>query len=121
MVRTTEFKNPLRLSLITELEKAAKKEEAGIWKTVSDALARSRKSRAQINLYRINKNTLEGDVVVVPGKVMGSGKLTHKVDVAAFNFTEGAKKEIVAAGGKVLSIPELIKKNAKGSGVKVMS
>ena len=121
MVETTEYKNPLRVVLIRQLEKAAKTEDVSIWGNVAEALGKSRKNRAQVNIYRINKNTKEGDLIVVPGKVIGSGRLNHKVGVAAFNFTDGAKKEILAAGGEALSIPELIAKNSKGSGVKIIS
>jgi len=121
MVATTNYRNPERTGLVKELEKAASKEEAGIWKAVAEALSRSRKNRPEVNIYRINKHTQDGDVVVVPGNVIGSGKLAHKVDVAAFKFTEGAKKEIISSGGKVLTIPELIRENARGSGVKILS
>ncbi len=121
MVRTNEFKNPIRLGLIEELEKAARKEDARIWKRVAQALAKSRKNRAQVNLYRINKNTSDGDVIVVPGNVMGSGKISHKVDVYAFKFTNSARKEIISAGGKAQAIPELLKANSKGSGVRIIN
>jgi large subunit ribosomal protein L15 len=35
-------------------------------------------------------------------KVLGSGKLTHKIEVKAGSFSESARKKIEAAGGKVL-------------------
>jgi large subunit ribosomal protein L18e len=121
MVETVGYRNPVRLHLVKELERAAKKEDARIWSAVAGALSKSRKNRPEVNVYRLNKNTSDGDVVVVPGSVVGSGKLTHKVVVAAFKFTEGARNEILSAGGKVLSIPELIKENSKGSGVRIIS
>jgi large subunit ribosomal protein L18e len=42
------------------------------------------------------------------------------VDVAAFSFTEGAEKKIKAAGGRVMSILELVKTNPRGSKLKLM-
>lgn len=121
MVDTTEYKNPVRLGLIAELKKAARAEDARLWGCVAESLSKSRKNRPEVNIHSINNNTSKGDVVVVPGKVIGSGRLSHNVDVAAFKFTEGAREEITKAGGRVLTIEELIKENSTGSGVKILS
>lgn len=120
MVGTTEYKNPQRVGLVRELEKTARKEGAGLWKDVAKALANSRKTRPAVNIYRLDKNTSDGEVIVVPGAVIGSGKLNHKLEVAAFKFTEGARAQIIAAGGTATTIPELVKKNVKGSGVRII-
>jgi len=56
---------------------------------------------------------------VVPGKVLGAGVLDHKVTVAAFAFSQSARERIDAVG-KTLSIEELLKKNPKGTGIKLM-
>jgi len=73
-----------------------------------------------VNLSRINRHTSEGDVVVVPGKVLGAGLLRHPVTVAAFAFTRSARQKILEAGGKCLDIRELVELNPKGSGVKII-
>ena len=83
-------------------------------------MARVRRNRREVNVHKIDKHTGEGDVVVVPGKVLGDGRLRHKVDVAAFCFTEGAEKKIKEAGGKTMSIIELVETNPKGSKIKLM-
>jgi len=119
-MRTTEYEDPGRVRLIRELKKAAKKKSARIWDTVAARLSKSRCNRSEVNLSRINLHTEKGDTVVVPGKVLGAGRLDHSVDVAAYKFTEGAREEIKKAGGQVLSISELVKKNNRGSGVKFM-
>lgn len=36
-------------------------------------------------------------------KVLGSGKLTHKIEVKALFFSESAKEKIAAAGGKAIA------------------
>jgi large subunit ribosomal protein L18e len=51
---------------------------------------------------------------------LGSGSLSKKLTVAAYDFSESAKKKIAEAGGKSLTIPEMIKKNPSGSGIKIM-
>jgi ribosomal protein L18E len=40
--------------------------------------------------------------------------------VAAYDFSDSAKKGIAEAGGSNLTIMELVKKNPNGSGVKIM-
>ncbi|RMF89481.1 MAG: 50S ribosomal protein L18e, partial [Methanobacteriota archaeon] len=65
--------------------------------------------------------TEKGDVVAVPGKVLGSGTIAHPLTVAACSFTASAREKITAAGGRCLSIEELVKENPKGSGVRIFA
>lgn len=120
MPRTTEFEDPNRLELIKELKQAVKKEDAGIWKRLAEELSSSRQNRRTVNIWRINKHTTSGETIVIPGKVLGTGSLNHKLNVAAFKFTDGAKQKIEKSGSKMLSIPELIKKNPKGSNLRII-
>ena len=120
MVQTVEFRDPGRLDLIRQLQSAASENSSKIWAKVAEELSRVRKNRRQVNVHRIDKHTGSGDIVVVPGKVLGDGVLKHKVDVAAFRFTDGAKKKIAEAGGKTMTISELLKNNPKGSKIKLM-
>jgi large subunit ribosomal protein L18e len=115
MVRVIDFKDPGRLELIKELESAS-----GIWSAVASELSKVRRNRREVNIHRLEEHTGDGDVIVVPGKVLGDGSLSHKIDVAAYKFTEGALKKIKEAGGKTMSITELMKKNPKGSNIKLM-
>lgn len=120
MVKTIEYRDPNRLDLIKELGVIGRKEESGLWVTVARELSRTRSSRREVNLYKINKHTTQGDVVVVPGKVLGGGRLEHKVDVAAYKFTEDALQKIRDCGGQTMHITELARKNPKGSKVKLI-
>ena len=103
-----------------KLRETSRKDNAGIWKTLAERLSSSRKNRCSVNIQKINRCTKDGDTVVVPGKLLGDGVLDHKVVVAAFNFSESAKKKIESSGGKIMSIPELVKKNPKGSNVVII-
>lgn len=108
------------LALVRFLKKKSRENDAKIWAYVAELLSRPRKLRAQVNLSRINRYTKEGDIVVVPGKVLGDGYLDHKVTIAAFAFSENAKKKIMEAGGRLMNIDELVNENPKGSGVKII-
>ncbi|MFH1722080.1 MAG: 50S ribosomal protein L18e [Candidatus Altiarchaeota archaeon] len=120
MPQSVEYKNPGRITLIKELRSAAKINGAPIWKSIAEELSRSRRQRREVNLRTINQYTKKDETAIVAGKVLGDGFLDHKVDIAAFKFTEGARKKIEGTGGKVLSIDDLIKNNPKGSKVRII-
>jgi large subunit ribosomal protein L18e len=52
--------------------------------------------------------------------VLSEGELTKKLTIAAWRFSAKAKQKIEKAGGRVISIEELIKENPKGSNVRIM-
>lgn len=112
--------NPILRGLVRRLRRKGKELEAKIWVDLADRLSRSNRSRSEVNVSRINRNTEEGEVVVVPGKILGAGKLDHPITVAAFNFSSGAERRIQEAGGKTLSIGELLDERPSGKNVKIM-
>jgi len=112
--------NPQLVELIRFLKKQSREQKAPIWKAVAEKLAVSRRRRIAVNISRINRYTEKNETVVVPGKVLGAGELNHPVTVAAFAFSETAEQKIKKAKGKCLTIPELVKKNPKGSNVKII-
>jgi len=87
---------------------------------VADRLSRSRRRRIAVNVSRLNRYTKEGEAAVVPGKVLGAGKIDHPIHVAAFAFSEQARLKILKAKGKCLSILELVERNPKGTNVKII-
>ncbi|MCX8171893.1 MAG: 50S ribosomal protein L18e [Candidatus Bathyarchaeota archaeon] len=119
-MRRVKATNPNLMRLLYILRKAARKNKAEVWRTAAEYLSKPRRRRVAVNLSRINRYTRDGDVVMVPGKVLGSGLITHSVTVAAFAFSNQARQKIVGAKGKCLSIPELIELNPKGSNVKII-
>jgi len=116
-VRTT---NPELVKLIRSLRKKSRESEVEIWRYIADRLSRSRNRRIAVNVSRLNRYTKEGETVAVPGKVLGAGKIDHPIKVAAFTFSNQAQSKILRAKGKCLSIPDLMKKNPKGTNVKVI-
>ncbi len=107
--------------LVHYLRKSARKNNAAIWKSVAETLWKPRRRKVAVNLSKINRYTIEGETVIVPGKVLGSGVLEHKVTVAAWAFSKKAKEKINEVGGRAISIEELVKENPRGSGVKVIA
>lgn len=113
--------NPYLHALVRFLYKASRQYHARIWRYVADLLQRPRRKRIIVNVGKIAALTKPGDVVVVPGKVLGGGReLKHPVTVAAWRFSWSAKEKIERAGGKAISIQELVQMNPKGSNVKII-
>lgn len=112
--------NPLLISLVKELKKKAIEEKVGIWKRVAEDLEKPTRQRREVNLYTIDKYAKDGEIIVVPGKVLGTGDITKKVNVAAFSFSQSALDKILKVGGKTLTIQELVKQNSKGKDVRIM-
>jgi len=106
--------------LIRALKKGARENEARIWRAVADRLSRSRKGRIVVNVSQLNRYTQRGETAVVPGKVLGAGRIDRPVHVAAFSFSDQARFKILRAKGKCLSILELLEKNPKGTNVKII-
>ena len=112
--------NPVLVSVTRFLKIKATEFKAPIWRTLAKKLEKSNKKRCAVNLSRINRYTEDGETVTVPGKVLGGGTLDHKVTVAAFQFSDEAKKKIEATGGECLTFSDLIEKNHKGKNLKII-
>ncbi|MFQ6012610.1 MAG: 50S ribosomal protein L18e [Thermoplasmata archaeon] len=112
--------NPLLLALIRDLQTAAREHEAPIWRDVARRLARPRRLWAEVNLSRLQRHAADGEVLVVPGKLLGTGRLTKALRISALQASEAARAKVEAAGGQVLDLRELVEENPRGSGVRIM-
>ncbi len=120
-MRRTGPTNIVVRKLIRSLRKAARENEAPVWSYVAELLGKPSRKRVVVNISRIERHASEGDSVVVPGKVLGAGELSKKVTVAALSFSETAIQKIKDAGGRALTIEDLILENPKGKGVRVIA
>ncbi len=113
-------KNDVLKQLIVSLEKQAKAQKVNIWFAIADELrAPTRRARA-VNVRKIASLTQKGDAVIVPGKLLATGLITHPVHVVAHQASESAIQKITAAGGKVVSIAAELKANPKGSKLRII-
>ncbi len=106
--------------LIEELNKKGHESESNILLRLASDLSKSTRQRRVVNLSRINRFTKDGEIIVVPGKVLGTGELDHKVSIAAWTFSEQAKDKITKAQGTVLTINDLINSDMKGKKVRII-
>jgi large subunit ribosomal protein L18e len=113
--------DPNTRALINALRRTSTKHDVKIWKRVAELLSRPTRKRPAVNIGKIQRHSNDGDVIIVPGKVLGSGALTHKVTVAALNASASARSVIVSAGGSLITINELLAKVPKGKGVTIIT
>jgi large subunit ribosomal protein L18e len=114
------FTNSLIQKNIWMIRGAFKKNKAPIWRALERELARPRKNRREVNISVLADKTDDGQIVVVPGKVLGSGEIGHKLTVCAITISESAAKKITSSGGKIVSLSRLIELYPDGKGVRVI-
>ncbi|HEC86656.1 MAG TPA: 50S ribosomal protein L18e, partial [Thermoplasmatales archaeon] len=73
-----------------------------------------------VNISKIDRYIKDDEIALVPGKVLSAGNMSKKVIVAAWSFSEKAREKILKAGGKCISIEELVKTNPKGKNVRIL-
>ena len=108
------------VDLIRELKSASKKDEAPIWSKIAKNALKSNSSKKTINLKKIDMLTDDGNAVVISGKILGTGQLSHKVLVSSFSISNSAAKKIKESGGQVLKFSDMIEKFPTGKGVKII-
>lgn len=102
------------------LRKAATANSANIWRVVAEFIERPRRQRVVVNVGKLNRVANDGDIVVIPGKLLGGGELKKRIIVASVNVSRKAAQKVIEAGGELLTIPELVRRNPKGSNVKIV-
>ena len=105
-------------SEIVETIIATKKHKA--WLKIAHMISGPRRKQASVNLIDIDKETKEGDTVLIAGKVLGSGDVSKKIRVVALYFSEEARKKLKAKKCEVVSVREEVKVNPKAQGIKIL-
>ena len=105
-------------NLLVELE--VKAQQSRFWKRVVKDLTKPSRQRRTVNVYKIDRYARDGETVLVPGKVLSVGEINKPVAVAAVNFSAEAKRKIIEAKGKALSIKELLQSNPDGKKVRIL-
>ncbi|MDI9644489.1 MAG: 50S ribosomal protein L18e [Candidatus Verstraetearchaeota archaeon] len=120
MVKRTLPTNPKTRRLIRLLRRASRSNNVGVWRDLSDLLSVPTRKRISVNVSKIEKFAKEGEFIAVPGRVLGFGNLSKKIDVAALSFTPSAREKITAAGGRAISLEVLLNLNPRGRGVTIL-
>ncbi|MCK5107486.1 MAG: 50S ribosomal protein L18e [Nanoarchaeota archaeon] len=108
--------NPELKSLIEDLKKLSLDEGAPIWKRIAKDLSKPTRQRRVVNIAKLGRFTKENEIIIVPGKVLGTGDVPHNLTVAAWQFSDSAKGKIKTC----ITIRELMKKQPKGKSVRIL-
>jgi len=120
MPRPTGPTNPVLRKLVRQLRERGKEQKVALWVDLAERLMQPRRARAEVNLSHLSRYSSEGNIIIVPGKVLGAGKLEHPISVAAFKFSGTARRKIIGAEGKALTIQQLLEQNPSGRGIVLM-
>lgn len=107
-------KNPELANLIITL----KKQKKPIWLATANLLASPKRKAVAVNIAKIDASTKENDTVVIPGKILAEGSLSHSVTIAAFSVSQAAREKLKNA--KLLTIEHLLKTNPEGKGIRLI-
>ncbi len=97
-------------ALILSLKKSKNKTYAYL----AQQLAKPRRAQKHVNIGKIEKVAMTGENVIVPGKLLGSGTLTKKVNVYAWSYSLQAREKIVKAGGSCRLLDAMLKDQKQG-------
>jgi large subunit ribosomal protein L18e len=103
---------------LVETIRLAKKKDA--WLQVASILTRPRREKININLAEIDKESKEGEKILVPGKVLSLGDVSKKIHVVALGISEVAKEKLLNQKGDFVTIAEEIKKNPEAKEIKIL-
>lgn len=112
--------NPVVNALIKDLRKKSWENKAPIWKDIARRFEKPLRNWSEVNVSHIARVVKSNEIIIVPGKLLGTGNIDIPVTVAAFSASEAAKVKITKAGGKIISIRDLMNSNPKGKGVRII-
>ena len=106
-------------ALIEELKQKANATKQAFWRDIAKRLEKPRRIRPCVNVEKLEKlSTKYGDkLFMVPGKVLGEGKLSKAIRVCALTFSSKAREEITKNRGAAYTLKELINMDVKGDEV----
>ena len=120
MVKELKKTNPALIALIHELKKQSRETDTQLWKDIAKRLEKPLRNWPVVTLDHLNKTVNEKETALVPGKVLSQGKLSKKMQIAAWAFSDKSKEKIKKAGGTSLSIEELLKKYPDGKNIRIV-
>ena len=83
---------------------------ADFWKKINKWVSMPRRQRPIVNLNKLQKLAKDGEFVVVPGKVLSFGNVSHKFKIAAVEYSESAMEKLKESGVEVVTIEQMTKK-----------
>ncbi|MBI5872392.1 50S ribosomal protein L18e [archaeon] len=93
------------------------KTKSPAWKKIAQELLAPTRKRCAVNIEKLNKYAKKDEIIVVPGKVLGSGEIEKPVFIASYSITAEARKKL---GNKFMEIEQAVKENPKGKLLRII-
>lgn len=119
MISKTEISKRIRKKRNPEIVETINLAKKNDLLDLAKKLSSPRGNYKNINLDELEK--VEGDKILVVGKILGDGEINKKIGIAALGFSEKARDKLEKAGCDIKSIKTALEKNAKLEGVTIIS
>ncbi len=119
-VETKRKKSENLKETIEMLLQVSRENSSAFWRDIAKRLVGGRRRYASTNLSKIDSLTSNGDVIVVPGAVLGAGELTKKITISALRISSSALNKIKESGSEFKSIEDLSRENPKGTNIRIV-
>ncbi len=86
-----------------------------MWKAIAQELEKPRRSRREVNLFRVSQVLQKGETAIIPGKLLASGEAPKDLKVAALTWSQAVEQKI-----KPVTIHQLLKDNPKAKNVRII-
>lgn len=113
--------NPHLISLVNKLYSLSATGQSGLWRDVARRLELPVKKRAAVNLTKLDRYAAEGETLLIPGKLLGFGRISKKVTVSAYTHSGSAARKLEEAGCTFVSIERLAEANPAGSKIRIIT
>jgi len=90
------------------------------WVEIASILSGPRRKRANLNLEEIDKQVKDGEKIIIPGKILSSGKVSKKIKLSALNFSEKAIEKLKEHKIEFNYILNEIKSNPDAKGIRIL-
>ncbi len=107
------MKNEQLVKLVSDMRKLSIEKKVDFWKKIAQELEKPTRRKREVNLSKIPSVVNKGETAVIPGKLLGKGKVDF--EIAAYQASESSK-----AGNKVISLDELMKKNPTAKNCRII-
>lgn len=105
---------------IDTLLRVSRESNFSMWRDIARRLSGGKQRYASINVGKLNDISKEGEILIVPGSVLGEGKLTKKVVIAGLRASRTALDKISSSGSTFKKLKDLASENPKPSNARIM-
>ncbi len=106
--------NPHAQALISRVKQAARQQESRLLFRIAEALSKPSRQRVTVNLGKINRIAKDGETIIIPGKLLGTGMLEKDVTIIAWQYSLSVpprmKKGRLITLREALDKPDLFRK-----------